>query len=1273
MGARVRLNKALYFLTTVCLLTACGGNSGEPNPSTPVSQNGDNENPRVSFSPTHIDVASGGSLAVKISAADNVGIASGPDVECTDGGRFENDMFYAPQTSEGVVSICTATIADAAGNKASATLTATVLKDGSSTGGGTTGSTSLFGVTGSAFKGVIRGGTVTIADAMDPQNILAEGLTSDTTGLFEIDVDKDINFTGEYIKVSVTGNDTAKMVCDASTGCGGIVFGDTVELGSDFSMSAIVKAPTSGATKAVNLNMASDLVSAMSENDMSTLDQHNAQVMTVFGLGSQLPTELAFVDIADANAVSGVETVRMNYISGGLMAALYSSNGGFATEYRNFRTEFANNSGEIIVKESIDDMEVISLHDIYLNATDLSLNTSATDTAFGDAITALQTDLQLIDAQVHLDQMTTSGTWPMRDIDAPVVSFNPQQVTVKSGETIAVALQITDADPSVTILSSICTGGTFDSTAQLYTAPADLYQSQSYACTVEVSDSEGNVGSGTFTAEITPLVDDTPPVISFDPANISLTSGTSLPVVLSASDDVELKAVDVSCTDGAAFENDVFTAPVVTETLQATCTATATDLTGNTSSADLVADIIFEPDIEAPVITLRFVDRIELPSGNAIPLDFSVTDNVSVANVAVSIPDRRVTYKDGIVSAEPFKYSFSVEGIITATDSSGNQSEQSFGVDVRKAVDEGPVVTFTPSSLEIASEQSGFTTVTAEDFYGDVVDGPNVTCTDGVIFDAGNVIVPAVTEDKTATCTATATDDAGLEGSTTLAVKIIANAPNPNVFGKVTYKVYGTDPVTFALDRDVEIEKPARFVTVELVGSDETVLATGKTDNEGNYDLSLLSYEDVQVRVKLELTQDGAPDQSIFVGTTAAGVIPGTVLPLNGIETPRDVKIGLSARLEALDVVHEAMSTFNAADPSMVFPPLRIRFSSAVRFEEPENISRYYKEDIDGETFGVIEIGQHGLENDTFDRHVIAHQWVHYLEDSYAREDTLKGKTNLDNAYNASDAFSDGLANAFAAIILKDPVYKDTTYKLEGSRKVQIANSFDVETGEAQNPGWYNVGSVQRVIYDLFDETNEVYASSQTDNVTLGLGPLLEALQHPIHADTPYFTSIFSFREALSEVSGGDSFSSVFGRERIFGRTADANKETNDGGDTENLPLYNEWLGEKLTLCSTVSEANNGHNSLGIVRNIAFTVLRPESFSFRVQSSRPIGQLDPDLVIFKKGEVVAIGEERNLYLEAMTKTLEPGEYILSVFDAFNFYNNDRTRRSCMDITGTYQE
>ncbi len=1272
MGARVRFNKAFYFLTTMCLLTACGGNSGEPNPSTPVSQNIDNVSPSVSFSPAHIDVASGGSLAVKISASDNVGITSGPNVECTNGGRYENEVFHAPQTEEGVVSVCTATVADAAGNSASATLTATVLKEGSGTGGETTDPTSLFGVNGSAFKGIILGGTVTITDASDPQKILAETQTSETTGFFEIDIDNDINFSGDYIKVSVTGNDTAKMVCDASAGCGGVVFGDKVDLGSGFNLSAIVKTPASGSTTTVNLNMATDLVAAMSENNLSALDSHNAQVMSVFGLGNKLPTELGFADISDATSVSSQDTARMNYVSGGLMAALYNSGGEFTTAYQSFRNEFTSNSGEILVKESSDDLSVISLHNIYTYATDLSLNTSATDTSFGDAITSIEADLQLIDTQVHLDQMTDSGSWPMRDIDAPIVSFNPQEVTVKSGDVIAVALQISDADPSVTILSSVCTGGTFDSTAQLYTAPGGLYQDQSYSCTVEVADSEGNIGSGTFSAKITPLVDETPPVVSFDPANISLTSGTSLPVVLSSSDDVELKSVDVTCSDGATFENDVFTAPVVTASVQATCTATATDFAGNTSSADLVADISFVPDTEAPVITLGFVDRFTVPSGESRPLDFTVTDNVAVADVTVNISSRNVSYQNGLVFAEPSKFNYSVTGVITATDNSGNQSEQSFRVDVEKIADEGPVVTFNPSSLEVASEGSGFTTVTAEDFYGSVVDGPNVTCTDGVIFDAGNILVPAVTEDKAATCTATATDDKGLEGSATLAVNIVANAPNPNVFGKVTYKVYGTDPDTYALDRTVEIEKPARFVTVELVNRDDTVLASGKTDNEGNYDLSLLSYEDVQVRVTAELTQDGAPEQSTFIGSTAAGKIPGTLLPLSGIESRRDIKIGLSPGLEALDVIHEAMSTFVAADPSLVFPALRIKFSDAVPFGEPEKVSRYYKEDISGETVRFIEIAQHGLENDTFDRHVIAHQWVHYLEDSYAREDTLNGKTNLDNAYNPSDAFSDGLANAFAAIILKDTLYKDTTQKLEGSRNVEIANTFDVETGETQNPGWYNVGSIQRVIYDLYDETNEVYAGSQSDNVALGLGPLMEALQHPTHADTPYFTSIFSFREALREITG-DSFTSVFANEEIFGRTALADGEFNDGGDTENLPIYNEWLGEKLTLCSTVSEANNGHNSLGIVRNIAFTVLRPESFSFRAQSTNPFGQLDPDLVIFKKGEIIAIGEKRDLYLELLTKTLDPGEYVLSVFDAFNFYNNDSTRRSCMDVTGTYQE
>jgi len=60
-------------------------------------------------------------------ATDDVGIETGPNIECDNGGFFADDVFTAPAVSEQTIVTCTATASDAANNQGTATLTATVM------------------------------------------------------------------------------------------------------------------------------------------------------------------------------------------------------------------------------------------------------------------------------------------------------------------------------------------------------------------------------------------------------------------------------------------------------------------------------------------------------------------------------------------------------------------------------------------------------------------------------------------------------------------------------------------------------------------------------------------------------------------------------------------------------------------------------------------------------------------------------------------------------------------------------------------------------------------------------------------------------------------------------------------------------------------------------------------------------------------------------------------------------------------------------------------
>lgn len=127
MVLRKLLNSTALTVSAVAMV-ACGGGGSTvpPTPPPPPPPAGDTQAPTVSFSPATLTVESEQTGSSTLTATDNTAVTSGPDVTCTNGGRFVGGIFTAPRTGLNITSICTATAGDAAGNIGTGTLTVTV-------------------------------------------------------------------------------------------------------------------------------------------------------------------------------------------------------------------------------------------------------------------------------------------------------------------------------------------------------------------------------------------------------------------------------------------------------------------------------------------------------------------------------------------------------------------------------------------------------------------------------------------------------------------------------------------------------------------------------------------------------------------------------------------------------------------------------------------------------------------------------------------------------------------------------------------------------------------------------------------------------------------------------------------------------------------------------------------------------------------------------------------------------------------------------------------
>ena len=113
----------------------------------------------------------------------------------------------------------------------------------------------------------------------------------------------------------------------------------------------------------------------------------------------------------------------------------------------------------------------------------------------------------------------------------------------------------------------------------------------------------------------------------------------------------------------------------------------------------------------------------------------------------------------------------------------------------------------------------------------------------------------------------------------------------------------------------------------------------------------------------------------------------------------------------------------------------------------------------------------------------------------------------------------------------------------------------NVEENNNANAGWYSEGSVQSILYDIYDSTNEA-----GDATNLGFQPLYDVLIGA-QKNTPAFASIFSFIEALKTENPASeaAINTLLTNQSIVSSTIDlyASTEDNNAGNADHvLPVY---------------------------------------------------------------------------------------------------------------------
>ena len=625
-------------------------------------------------------------------------------------------------------------------------------------------------------------------------------------------------------------------------------------------------------------------------------------------------------------------------------------------------------------------------------------------------------------------------------------------------------------------------------------------------------------------------------------------------------------------------------------------------------------------------------------------------------------------------------------------DASNNRASATLTVTMTPAPPDttSPVLSFSPATVTVQSGETVASTLSATDDTG-ITSGPTVTCTNGGSFDTStNRFAPAnVTETTESICTATASDAAGNSGTATLTATMTPApaATNVTVSGKLTYDRVPFNTATSGLDYTGIVQLPIRQAPVQLVNAAGTVLQNTVSDDNGDYSFTIQSGQDVRVRVLSEV-QKGAPneiDMKVVDNTSSDALyaLQGALSEIPNSNQTRNLNAAsgwggssytttrAAAPFALLDTIYGTLEDFIAVDSEVDFPAFNVLWSTRNRAESGSVADGQIGTSsftVSNGTPVIRILGDANNDTDEYDVHVVVHEFGHYFENSLSRADSIGGPHSASNRLDARVAFGEGWGNALSGMILEDPIYRDSFGTAQ-------ARGFDinVENNSYASTGWYSEGSVQSILYDLFDSTDD-----GADTASYGLAPIYGAFTDPDYQDTEAFTTIFAFLEALDNQSGitTSEITALTAAQNINGTTGFGVGETNAGGLTDILPVYLTvpTTGAAVEFCSW---NNFGvFNKHGNRRFLRVDIPTAGTYVFTMtqtaEQDNPADG-DPDFFIFKDGVPIrqAIGGVLQggsgaARQEIGTINLAAGTHVIDA-NAFRNARGDATQAGSGDI------
>ncbi|MBC6412916.1 MAG: hypothetical protein GDA39_08625, partial [Hyphomonadaceae bacterium] len=533
--------------------------------------------PVVTFTPATLPAASGATAMSTLTATDNVGVTTGPDVTCSLG-SFANNTYTAPFVSADTRDTCIATAIDAAGNAGTATLTISVARE-----------------------------TTPPVVTFTPATLT---VNSGGTGASTLTATDNVAVT--------TGPD---VTCDAGSFANNTYTAPVVSAGTGATCTA------TASDAAGNAGTATLTVSIARETTPPVVTFTPATLLV--GSGGTGMSRVSATDAVDGTVAPTVScTNGGSYDTGTGMFTAPTVAGDTASVCTATATDTAGNAGTATLTVSVFAIPDVTPPVLTFSPATLTADSGATVmstlTATDNAGVTTGPDVDCTQGSydpdtgtytapdVGADTMDTctatardaagnAGTGTLTvsvtgDREPPQLSFSRATLIVDRSASVRVALTATDNVGIATGPTVTCTnGGSYDTGTGIFTAPtgAGTRNDVSVLCTATATDTAGNAGTAALT--VTVAADRKPPELSFTPATLDeVESGGTVALTVTATDNVGVTTgPDVTCLLGS-FANNMYTAPVVSFDTTDTCTATAWDAFGNVGTKILPIPVAME-------------------------------------------------------------------------------------------------------------------------------------------------------------------------------------------------------------------------------------------------------------------------------------------------------------------------------------------------------------------------------------------------------------------------------------------------------------------------------------------------------------------------------------------------------------------------------------------------------------------------------------------------------------------------------------------------------